>query len=207
MSCSKLQGKNSQDSQVQNMFRQFMDTDTGYAPVVQDVSNTPRYIVDPAMARRETRNTRRRRRFDNHSFSGKEAKPTQQTLREKATTEGPTTPLRMCVSLHNLAKVCGMFRGHITLYVGKYTEERKFQAMFDKYFTERPLTLAVDFEWVANYDPDDFIIATVYTDVMRSTSAFIPPASVPWLFITPSSTNTNGANPDHTSPKRLNVHR
>ena len=142
---------------MQDHFRQFMDH-TGSAPIVpqiQDVSNTPRYIVDPAMARRETRNTRRRRRFDNHSFSGKEAKPTQQTLREKATTEGPTTPLRMCVSLHNLAKVCGMFRGHITLYVGKYTEERKFQAMFDKYFTERPLTLAVDFEWVANYDPDD----------------------------------------------------
>ena len=131
-----------------------MDTDTGYAPVVQDVSNTPRYVADPALIP-DTKCDRRRRRFDNHSFSGKDARPSKQTLRAKASTARPTRPLKMCVTLTNLSKVSGMFRQHITFYVGLFTPENTFQTLFKKHFSERPLTLAVDFEWVANYDPED----------------------------------------------------
>ena len=121
---------------------------------VQDMSNTPRYIVDPAMVR-DTKNIRRRRRFDNHSFSGKDARPSQKTLRAKAITAAPTEPMKMCASLRNFTNEADMFHKHITCYVGNYTQEKRFRYLFDKYFTERPLTIAVDFEWVANYDPED----------------------------------------------------
>ena len=54
--------------------------------------------------------------------------------------------------MRNLVK-SGLFPNHVAFYINIEAQPRKVNHIVNKYFSKRPLLLAVDFEWEANYEP------------------------------------------------------
>ena len=123
-----------------------------FRPTTITVPETgPLHVRDPELDR-STSSTRRRKRYDNHSMSGKSMRPNVDTLRTKPT-ENDSARMDMYASLRNFRRR-GMFPRHKCVYMG-ITSYMKLENVINKYFRDRPLTVSVDYEWSANYDPED----------------------------------------------------
>ena len=153
--CSKMQGKAATDPDVQQMFASFMAPTPGSLTAQpQQPTPVPRYVADPRY-KRDNRSTERRRRFDNHSFSGDRMGLDVLTLREKAASaRQPKRPILKHASMRNFIKD-GHFKTHVTYYIDILFPSSKLQQIINMHFSKRPLFLAVDFEWEANYEPKD----------------------------------------------------
>ena len=151
-----MQGVEATDPGLQQMFQSFMAPVPGSLPAQpqQHGPVAPRYVADPRYER-DNRSTKRRRRFDNHSFSGDRMGLDALTLREKAASaRQPNRPILKHASMRNFVKD-GEFKTHVTYYIGILFPPRRLQYLIDTHFSKRPLFLAVDFEWEANYEPKD----------------------------------------------------
>lgn len=150
----KLHGANHDEPGAMECYKRFMSR------LPNKMITVPAEPVGPLIVRdktldRESNSTRRRRRFDNCSLGGKDLRPSDETLRTEPTGASTITirELRMHATLRNFKKR-GLFEHHHSFYTG-FVSDHKIEDLVVKHFSNRPLTLAVDFEWSSNYDPDE----------------------------------------------------
>ena len=138
------------DAETLDLFKQFMAWNRVIRVPEPSPQTGPLYLTDSA---RLSKTAQRRKRFDNHSLTGKDLRPSAATLRTKSTAGAPHRQMLTTATVASLRQR-GLITSHEAAYI-PYGEGHKLEMLVEKHFRKRPLLLAVDFEWSAPYDPED----------------------------------------------------